>query len=127
MSDSADSPAPEIVWPSVDVSQPTEQGGPIARSGFSYQDEIVVGFLLEMLEDASVLKVHCDTHEDAIVIRLTENSETLVAEYAQVKAEEPDQLWTVAMLSDKKKKTQSLFETSLGRDKHAENARFRIV
>jgi hypothetical protein len=127
MPNSAGSPTPEIVWPSVDVSQPAEQGGPIARSGFSYQDEIVVGFLLEMLEDASVLKVHCDTHEDAIVIRQPENSDGLIAEYAQVKAEEPDQLWTVSMLSDKKKKTLSLFETSLGRDKHAEHAQFRIV
>lgn len=126
MTEPADQPAPEVVWPSVDVSQPSEQGGPIARAGFSYQDEIVVGFLIEMLEDSSVLKVHCDTHEDAIVIRQMADAETLIAEYAQVKAEEPDQLWTVAALSEKKK-TLSLFETSLGRDKHAELARFRIV
>ena len=121
MPEPADQPAPEVVWPSVDVSQPSEQGGPIARAGFSYQDEIVVGFLIEMLEDSSVLKVHCDTHEDAIVIRQMADAETLIAEYAQVKAEEPDQLWTVAALSEKKK-TLSLFETSLGRDKHAELA-----
>lgn len=53
---------------------------------------------------------------------------TSPAQYAQIKAEEPDQLWTVATLCAKKKTVgSSLFETSLRRDKHAEIARFRIV
>lgn len=127
MSEAVDDDGPKQIWPSVDDVCPVEEGGPIARTGFTYQDEIVVGFLIEMLEDASVLKVHCETHEDAIVIRQDATTETLIAEYAQVKAEEPDQLWTVASLCEKKKSGSSLFETSLGRDKHKEIARFRIV
>lgn len=126
MREPTDQPAPEVIWPSVDVSQPTEQGGPIARAGFTYQDEIVVGF-----PDGDARRPHrpegaCDTHDDAIVIREFADTTALIAEYVQVKAEEPDQLWTVAALSEKKK-TVSLFETSVGRDKHLEVARFRIV
>jgi len=128
MSEAVDDAGPKRIWPSVDDACPAEEGGPIARTGFTYQDEIVVGFLIEMLEDDSVLKVHCETHEDAIIIRQGATTETLIAEYAQVKAEEPDQLWTVASLCEKKKTSgSSLFETSLGRDKHKEIARFRIV
>lgn len=128
MSEAAGDTGPEQIWPSVDEICPAEEGGPIARTGFTYQDEIVVGFLIEMLEDTSVLKVHCETHEDAIVIRQNATAETLIAEYAQVKAEEPEQLWTVAALCEKRKtRGSSLFETSLSRDKHKEIARFRIV
>ncbi|APH56871.1 Hypothetical protein GbCGDNIH6_8221 [Granulibacter bethesdensis] len=128
MSEAVGDAGPKQIWPSVDDLCPTEEGGPSARTGFTYQDEIVVGFLIEMLEDVTVLKVHCETHEDAIVIRQDATSEALIAEYAQVKAEEPDQLWTVALLCEKKKTPgSSLFETSLGRDKHSEIAHFRIV
>ena len=41
-------------FPSVDDVKPTEEGGPAARSGFSYQVEIAVGFLIELLEDSSL-------------------------------------------------------------------------
>lgn len=126
MPEPIDQAEPVVVWPSVDNSQPVEEGGPTARAGFTYQDEIVVGFLIEILEGVTVLKVHCDTHEDAIVIRQGSDPGTLIAEYAQVKAEEPDQLWTVAFLCAQRGNS-SLFETSLGRDKHIELARFRII
>ena len=38
-------------WPSVDDAKPIEEGGPVARKGFNYQDEIAVSFLLDMMED----------------------------------------------------------------------------
>ncbi|MFC5357916.1 dsDNA nuclease domain-containing protein [Azospirillum himalayense] len=120
--------AAQIDWPSIDDAQPSEEGGPIARGGFSYQDEIAVGFLLEMIEDANLLKVHCETHDDLVLVRSAGPGTERIAEYAQVKAEEPDQLWTVATLCEKKKSpNSSLFERSLARDRHAETARFRIV
>jgi hypothetical protein len=50
-----------VSWPSIDDAKPGEEGGPVARSGFNYQDEIAVGFLIEMLENQSLLKVHCET------------------------------------------------------------------
>ncbi len=120
--------AAQIDWPSIDDVQPTEEGGPIARGGFSYQDEIAVGFLLEMIDDANLLKAHCETHDDLVLVRAAGSGAERIAEYVQVKAEEPDQLWTVATLCEKKKSQgSSLFERSLARDRHAETARFRIV
>lgn len=116
-------------FPSVDDVKPTEEGGPTARSGFSYQDEIAVGFLVEMLEDSSILKVHCETHDDVLLVRATDGSDMRVAEFVQVKANEPDKLWSVADLCKPKKgkTSSSIFETSLSRDKHDEKSRFRIV
>ena len=116
-------------FPSVDDVKPTEEGGPTARSGFTYQDEIAVGFLVEMLEDSSLLKVHCETHDDVLLVRAIDASDMRLAEFVQVKANEPDKLWSVADLCTRKKgKTgTSIFEISLARDKCSEESRFRIV
>ncbi len=115
-------------WPSIDDASPAEEGGPIARGGFSYQDEVAVGFLLDMIEDSGLLKVHFETHDDLVLVRASDVGTLPVAEYVQVKAEEPDQLWSVATLCERKKtKGSSLFERSLARDCHAETAHFRIV
>src|ERR1035437_948302 len=120
--------APLTEYPSVDEARPAEEGGPIARSGFNYQDEIAVGFLIEMLDEPAVLKVHCESHDDIVVVRSFSSSE-IVAEYIQVKAGETDKLWSVAdvcMLKRRKAGT-SIFEVSLARDKHMETSQFRIV
>lgn len=116
-------------WPSIDIAKPEEEGGPIARTGFSYQDEVAVGFLIEMLENPTILKVHCETHDDVVVVRQKEDIGLRVAEYIQVKASEDDKLWSVADLCQRKKGKDgtSIFETSLGRDKHDESSTFRIV
>jgi hypothetical protein len=115
--------------PSVDSVKPVEEGGPISRSGFRYQDEIAVGFLVEMLESPSILKIHCETHDDAVLVRTDLGSSKLQAEFVQVKAGKPDKLWSAADLCARKSGTvgSSIFETSLARDKHAEESRFRIV
>lgn len=118
-----------IEWPSVDVAIPVEEGGPTARTGFSYQDEIAVSFLLDMLEDPAIEKVHCETHDDILVVLKDEGSSNRIAEFVQVKAGEPDKLWSVSDLCQrtKSKPGTSIFETSLARDRHQEMARFRIV
>jgi hypothetical protein len=115
-------------WPSIDESEPSEEGGPVARSGFNYQDEIAVGFLIEMLEDPELLKVHCETHDDVVLIRKGPSA-TAVAEYVQVKASEQDKLWSVPDICQRKKakKWSSIVEKSLERDKHAEASFFRVV
>ena len=116
--------------PSVDDVKPGEEGGPIARSGFNYQDEIAAGFLIEMLEDPSFLKMHCETHDDVVLVRTVDGSAMgRRAEFVQVKANEPDKLWSISDLgAGKKTKTGApIFEVSLGRDKHSEESRFRIV
>lgn len=113
----------EIEWPSIDDHQPHEEGGPTARAGLSYQDEIVVDIFLDMIEDATIQKVHCETHDDILVKRV-QGGEQFV-EYVQVKSNEPDSLWSVATLCAKGE--DSVCAKSLTRDQHKETARFRIV
>lgn len=128
-SNASSSPIPvSVILPSVEDVAPAEEGGPIARTGFNYQDEIAVGFLLEMLEDPSVEKVHCETHDDIVVIRGLGSAE-MVAEYVQVKGSEEDKFVSVADLCLRTKATAgtSIFETSLARDKHSEKSYFRMV
>jgi hypothetical protein len=117
------------VLPSVDDVKPEEEGGPIARSGFNYQDEIAVSFLIEMLENPALLKVHCETHDDVLLVYEVDGSATHFAEFVQVKASEQDKLWSVADLCARKSRAvgSSIFEISLARDKHAEISRFRLV
>lgn len=120
---------PAISLPSIDDSEPSEEGGPVARFGFNYQDEIAVGFLIEMLEKPTLLKVHCETHDDIVLVHENGTSPKRVAEYVQVKASEQDKLWSIADICKRKKSKvgTSIFETSLGRDKHEEISIFRLV
>ncbi|HYF78973.1 MAG TPA: dsDNA nuclease domain-containing protein [Symbiobacteriaceae bacterium] len=115
--------------PSVDDVRPVEEGGPEARIGFSYQDEIGVSFLIDMLEDPNLLKVHCETHDDIVLVRAKGHSNERVAEFVQVKAGELDKLWSVADLCARTKGEPgtSIFEKSLERDKHLETSQFRLV
>jgi hypothetical protein len=110
-------------WPSIDDLPPAEQGGPTARTGFNYQDEITVSFFLEMLADDSIEKVHCETHDDLVVKRVSATVE--FAEYVQVKGAEPDKLWSLADLCASP--GGSLFEKSLSRDGCKESSRFRVI
>lgn len=116
-------------WPSVDDASPMEEGGPDARKGFNYQDEIAVSFLLDMMEDQSIIKIHCETHDDILIVRATENANQNCAEYVQVKATEPNQLWTIATLCQRTdgKEGASVLERSLAHDCHKEQSRFRIL
>lgn len=127
-----DSGMPALIsaWPSVDHAKPTEEGGSNARAGFNYQDEVAVGLLIDMLASSSLLKIHCETHDDIVLVWQTDSSPDRTAEYIQVKASEQDKLWSVADLCQQKKKGKvgtSIFETSLGRDQHVETSRFRLV
>lgn len=115
------------VWPSIDEISPQEEGGPIARIGFSYQDEVAVGFLIEMLCSPSIWRVHCETHDDILLVRCVDD--VCHAEFVQVKGSQPDQLWSVANLCSRKSSAvgSSIFEISLARDKYIEPSRFRLV
>jgi hypothetical protein len=116
-------------WPSIDAAKPEEEGGPVARSGFSFQDEVGVSLLIDMLEDETISKIHCETHDDLVIVRTSHTVRNRIAEYVQVKANEPDQLWSIAMLCKRKNNASgtSIFEVSLHRDRHDEESRFRIV
>ena len=138
--DSLDELVETPMLPSVDEAKPSEEGGPNARIGFSYQDEITVGLVLDMLANPMVLKLHCESHDD--VVRVSQEAEpdaepVTVAEYIQIKGGEEEQLYTVAKLCGRDasgkgkdragKPGTSLFETSLLRDRHREVSRFRII
>jgi hypothetical protein len=110
-------------WPSIDDHEPHEEGGPTARSGLAYQDEITVGIFLDMIADPSIRKIHCETHDDIVVKRLVADEE--IVEYIQVKSNEPDKLWSVADMCANG--NDSLCAKSLARDGHKEVSRFRIV
>jgi hypothetical protein len=111
--------------PSISHARPGEEGGPTARAGFSYQDEIAVSLLIEMLVNPAWLKVHFETHDDIVVVRQTGGTHC-IAEFVQVKGGEPDKLWSVADLCAGKAGS-SIFETSLRRDAFCELSRFRLV
>lgn len=125
----SDAPASLKTWPSVDHAKPSEEGGAIARTGFNYQDEIAVGFLIDMLSSPNLLKVHCETHDDIVLVWQIDGRADRTAEYVQVKASEQDKLWSVADICQRKKSKagSSIFETSLLRDEHVEASRFRLV
>lgn len=115
-------------WPSVGDVAPIEEGGPNARKGFNYQDEIAVGFLIAMIENQALLRVQCETHDDLVLIWSSAEQEGEEAEYVQVKGSEQDKLWSIADLCSKKTKTAaSIYEASLARDRHNEPGKFRIV
>ena len=129
MSDTEIIDAAGHTWPSIDDVAPSEEGGPIARKGFNYQDEIAVGFVIEMLADPQLVKIHFETHDDLVLVWANGDNASLIAEFVQVKGGEADKLWSVADLCQRKKKAvgSSIFEKSLDRDQHDETARFRIV
>jgi hypothetical protein len=114
------------LWPSIDHAKPSEEGGPIARTGFNYQDEVAVGFLIDMLDDSAISKIHLETHDDMVVVRCVDSIVT--AEFVQVKAGELNKLWSIADLCRRENGTgTSIFEASLNRDEYEENSRFRVV
>jgi hypothetical protein len=101
-------------WPSIDDHEPDEEGGPTARSGLAYQDEIVVGMFLDMIADPSIQKIHYETHDDIVVKRVVADVDTV--EYVQVKSNEPDKLWSVTDMCANG--YDSLCAKSLARDSH---------
>jgi hypothetical protein len=116
--------AKKLVFPSVHDAKPTEEGGPTARAGFNYQDEIAVSLLLEMLEREDIECIYCETHDDAVVVY----SDSKV-ECVQVKSNTSSPLWTLAALTHRAggKAGASIFEKSLSRDSFSESASFRVI
>lgn len=110
---------------SVDDLKPIEEGGAVARTGFAYQDEIAVRMVLRMLSDPDLLQVSCETQDDLVLVHRA-SANTRRAEFVQVKAGEPNKLWSVADVC-RKSPTQSIYEKSLLKDQCAEESWFRLV
>lgn len=122
----------KITLPSVFEAIPTDMGGVYARQGFAYQDDVAARFYIEMLRDENLIEVWCETHDDILLLWELEGAR--IVEFVQVKAEHPDQLWTVARLCERQKSARkpdglgtSLLENSLSRDRYNEFSWFRIV
>jgi hypothetical protein len=108
--------------------KPLDQGGPIARAGFSYQDHVAVGFCIEMLTDGLIVAVWCELHDDILLITRQDGEDWI--EFVQVKAERRESLWSPAALCRREKPDApgtSILERSLAQSRCGEKHRFRVV
>jgi hypothetical protein len=85
-----------------------------------------------MLKAPELCQVWCENQDDITLIWRRQGGEE--AEFVQVKSNEPDQLWSIAMLCCREKKAQnptglgtSILERSLAYDRCCEPCRFRLV
>lgn len=109
--------------PSIFEVGPLEQGGPIARTGFLYQDHVAARFCIQMLHDETLEEVWCEALDDITLLwRLKGN---VVVEFVQVKAADLSQMWSVALICEGEKK--SLIAKSLAQHRCSEPCIFRIV
>jgi Cap4 dsDNA endonuclease len=97
---------------SIHALSPIEIGGTIARCGFALQDHVAACHCLDMLEDETLAQVWCETQDD--VTLLWRNSLGEEVEFVQVKANELDQLWTIAKLLEKEQIPEAPNETGDG-------------
>jgi hypothetical protein len=111
--------------------KPLNKGGSNARSGFLFQDHISLNFCLELLNNSDLSEVWCETHDDITLIWNRDGIEEV--EFVQVKDLEFDQLWSIAKLCHREKKTNgidlgtSILEKSLFEDRCIESSYFRII
>lgn len=104
-----------------------ETGGIEAREGFNVQDHVAAGFCIRMLSDPSLLEVWCESQDDVTLI--WKAAEVEEVEFVQVKKNEHDQLWSIALLCARVdgRVGTSIVEKSLANDRCLEACRFRIV
>jgi hypothetical protein len=120
-----------FTMPSIFTLPPLEEGGPIARGGFDYQDHVAATICLEMLRDASIRAVWCETHDDLLADRHVDGQ--AIVEFIQVKGEVLNQLWSVARLCEREKREgatrqgTSIIEKQLAHDRGDELSHFRLV
>jgi hypothetical protein len=132
MSTTVDPKVLSSALPSVFNAKPEDLGGIHARKGFAYQDEVAAGFYIKMLLRTDLIEVACETYDDIRLIWQKDTEKTI--EFVQVKAENLDQLWSIAKLCERSKSAtkpdgvgSSILEKSLSRDKFQEPSWFRIV
>lgn len=109
------------------ASPNSNAGGVSARQGFKFQDHVAAKYLLHMLNDASLIRVECETADD-IVLRWSASCPFEV-EYIQVKTTEGNSKWSQKELFQRESKRvgSSVAEKSLACDNGNPNCGFRIV
>ncbi len=115
---------PLEVLPSIHDLGPLEQGGPVARTGFVYQDHVAARFCIDMLRNARLVAVWCETLDDITLLWMGENGQVTV-EFVQVKSNDLGQMWSVALICDGGK--GSLVARSLAQHRCHEPCCFRVV
>jgi hypothetical protein len=75
------------------IDNPSDAGGVAARAGFTFQDHVGVGLLLDMLSNQTILAVEFETSDD-ITLRIQEDGQD-INEYVQVKSTEGDSKWNL--------------------------------
>jgi hypothetical protein len=115
---------PPVELPSIHDLAPLEQGGPIARTGFKYQDHVAARFCIEMLRNPKLTAVWCETLDD-ITLLWSAPGGGVTVEFVQVKSNELEQMWSIALICDGGKK--SLVAHSLAQHRCHEPCCFRIV
>lgn len=132
--------ATSIILPSIhDNVPPLEEGGIVARDGFSFQDHVAVGFLLNMFLDKRLIEVRCESQDDITLI--WDEDGTIIVEFVQVKGNKLNQLWSIAKVCERGRQLlagssdgdsvqrdgRSIAEKTLANDRFSEESRFRIV
>lgn len=129
----------KVNLPSIFDVSPLETGGVEAREGFFFQDHVAASYCLRMLETSEIQQVWCEAQDDITLIR--DGASGVWVEFVQVKSNELDQLWSIALLCRKKKTSGSsssqpsaspveklsILEKSLSNDRIIEDSVFRIV
>src|SRR4051812_28736710 len=65
-------PLPKPTYRDLD---PLEEGGPIARKGFAYQDHVAAGKCLDMLLTDGPSEVWCEAEDDIVLVWLIQGVE----------------------------------------------------
>lgn len=111
----------------IDPVAASNVGGVSGRRGQKHQDHVAASFIIDMLNDSSILQVECETADDVTVRWMTDG--IAINEYVQVKTTDGDGKWTVQELVARtaSRPGTSIAERSLACDAHDELPLFRLV
>lgn len=110
------------------VPTASDAGAVAARQGFKYQDHVGAHFVLEMINNPSLLCVECETADDIVLV--WDDGGVERPEYVQVKTTEGDKKWSLLEICKRDAgatRPTSLVERSLLCDRCGPSALFRIV
>jgi hypothetical protein len=111
----------------VDPSLASDSGGVAGRIGYDFQAHVAAGFVLDMLSDATLQQVECETGDDVTLRWEREGRQEI--EYVQVKTSDGDSRWGIQELASRTNAVagSSLMEKSLACDAFPGNPLFRFV
>jgi hypothetical protein len=109
---------------SIRALAPLEQGGPVARDGFIYQDHVAAQYCIRMLSQDALREVWCEAEDDITLLWVGTDGDHV--ELVQVKSDRLDQLWSTALLCEGGSK-DSIVAKSLAHDRCLEPCTFRVV